>query len=411
MENPKTKSVDPPGFYSAIAMQACVNINQDRMYGLPQAFYEVDNYYANNDDLGGQNFNQVNLSLYYLKVKDTINAINAAKKSLILSKSYKNPLDILACLNQLVKVDRKNASIYAEEYIRVNDSMQIAERNFRDKFARIEFETDEITQQKNSAIKQKWIISITSGIFILVIILILIITKQRFKQKELRILQEQQIANEEIYNLMLSQKNAEDIARQQEKQRIAIELHDGVMNRLASTRFNLNILSYKKDEETISKCLDSVNELCDIEQEIRHIAHDLNLETFNNDSFTSLLTDLVATQNNITNTTYRLEIDEYINWIDMHPSIKMNLYRIIQEASHNINKSAQADNAVISFILDEGYLCLSVTDDGKGFDVKKKSGGIGLKNIKLRVNNMGGKFVIQSNDKSTSLNISIPLPN
>ena len=132
--------------------------------------------------------------------------------------------------------------------------------------------------------------------------LLLIITKQRSKQKELQFLQSQQQANEEIYDLMLTQKNKEEQARESEKKRIALELDDGVMNKLASTRMNLNMLSHQKDEVAINKCLTYIEGIHKIEQEIRSIAHNLNQKVFNdNNSFISLLNDFVATQNIITN--------------------------------------------------------------------------------------------------------------
>ena len=86
----------------------------------------------------------------------------------------------------------------------------------------------------------------------------------------------------------------------------------------------------------------------------------------------------------------------------------MNLYRIIQEASHNVNKYAEASNVLISLILDENNICLSVTDNGKGFDTNANMDGIGLRNIKHRVESLRGKVVIQSNSKSTSINLAIP---
>ena len=305
----------------------------------------------------------------------------------------------------------KNASANAQEYIRINDSLQIAERRFRDKFAQIIYETNEITKEKETAIKQKWIFGFISGVVILIVILILIITRQRSKQKELQFLQSQQKTNEEIYDLMLAQKNKEEQARQSEKKRIALELHDGVMNRLASTRLNLNILSHKNDKQTIEKCLIHVEGIYQIEQEIRNISHNLNQEIFNGkNSFITLLNDFVTTQNDITRTQYQIEIDKSIDWNTISSNIKMNLYRIIQEASHNINKFAQAKNAMINLMLDGSNLCLSITDDGKGFDTEKQTEGIGLQNIKQRVETLHGKFVIQSiKNKSTSLNIAIPL--
>ena len=138
----------------------------------------------------------------------------------------------------------------------------------------------------------------------------------------------------------------------------------------------------------------------------------MNLEIFNEtNSYVALLNDFIATQNAVTSSPqYKLEIGETINWVTVSSVIKMNLYRIIQEASHNSNKYAQATNVIISLILDENNICLSITDNGKGFDINADNEGIGLKNIKHRVESLNGKFVIQSiNNKSTSINIAIPV--
>ena len=287
--------------------------------------------------------------------------------------------------------------------------MQIAERNFRDKFARIAYETDEITQEKDKAINQKWIIGTIAGVVILIIALLLIITRQRSRQKRLQLQQSHQKANEEIYDLMLTQKSKEEQARQSEKKRIAIELHDGVMNRLASTRLNLNVLSHQKDEETINKCLVHIEGIYKIEQEIRNITHNLNLDVFKDiHSFVILLNDFIATQNATTDSQYILEADNSIDWDYFSSVIKMNLYRIIQEASHNANKYAQATNVIITLTLDGNNICLSITDNGKGFDTNADMEGMGLKNITHRVESLKGKVVIQSNNKSTSINIASP---
>ena len=310
---------------------------------MEKKFNLADDYFRRYNSPSGRNYNQIYLSEYYSKVKDTLNAIKAANKAVAISKSYKNPADILLSLEQLIKVDKPNASREAQEYIRVNDSMQIAERNFRDKFARIAYETDEITQEKNQAISQKWIITAIAGVLILIVLLILIITKQRAKQKELTLLQEQQKANEEIYNLMLTQKAKEDEVRQNEKKRIALELHDGIMNKLSSTRLNLSVLTNKKDEKTIEKCLFYIEGLKQIETDIRAVSHDLNQDVFQKEhSFIKMLEDFVTEQNKTSKTVYKLELARNIEWNSVSSELKMHLYRIIQEASHNINKYAKA---------------------------------------------------------------------
>ena len=379
---------------------------------LPDLFFRASRIL---DSIGNKNECAVSnlfISQFYFKKKDTLKAQLYADVALKITKKTHAPYYYLTALSNAGSVNSKMAPKYIKEYHEKNDSLLFIERNARNQYYRIQLETDEIKEEKNTAIKQKWLFLGVSGVVILIIVLLLIITKQRSKQKELQFLQSQQQANEEIYDLMLTQKNKEEQARQSEKKRIALELHDGVMNKLASTRMNLNrLLSHQKDEEAINKCLTHIEGIHKIEQEIRSIAHNLNQEVFNDDnSVISLLNDFVATQNSITSTHYQIEIDKAIDWNAISSGIKMNIYRIVQEASHNSNKYAQAPNVTISLILDEDNICLSVTDNGKGFDTEKQTEGIGLKNIQQRVETLHGKFVIQStNNKSTSLNIAIPL--
>lgn len=349
----------------------------------------------------------INISQYYHIKGDNISAQKYAEEALRRAPKSLNKLDYIQALRQISSINEIYIPKYYKEYIRINDSCQILERKARNNFARIQFETLEITQEKETAIKQKWIISAVAGLIIVIIIFLLIIFWQRSKRKELELRQSQQKTNEQIYDLMLLQKGKEDIARQDEKKRISLELHDGVMNRLASTRLNLGILFHKNDEQTIQKCISEIEGIYQIEQEIRQIAHDLKSEVLTGkNSFISLLKEFVITQNNVYETNYVLENDELIDWTSLSSSIKMNLYRIIQEASNNINKFAQAKTAIIRFVLDGKKLSLSITDDGKGFDPKINSEGIGLKNIKQRVESLQGELVIQSEkNKSTTLNI------
>jgi two-component system, NarL family, sensor kinase len=365
----------------------------------------------NNNEVTGIIGTNIGLSNYYSIMKDTIKAIEYAQKAKAISIKSKLLYGVSESLQQLIKVDIKNASKNAEEYIKVNNSMQNTERQFRNKFARIAYETDEIQQEKEQAIKQKWIISGIAAFVFLIGLLLFIITKQRSKQKELLLLQSQQKANEEIYQLMLTQKTTEETARQTEKKRIALELHDGIMNKLASTRLNLFVLSKKTDTATIEKCLTHISDIYTIEQEIRSIAHDLNQDVFKEaNSFISLLKDFIAEQNTTSNSKYKLELQHDINWIAISSEIKMNLYRIIQEASHNINKYSKAKNVVVSIIQDGYNVCMSITDDGVGFDTSIINDGIGIKNMQQRIKSLNGKFTINSTQKnSTSINLSIPI--
>lgn len=381
--------------------------------GLPNLLFKSIELLNNNEEgIKESTISYIYLSNYYDSIKDSLKAQLYADKAIKIAKKTNSPYYYLTALSNAGSVDHKKAPYYIIEYHKKSDSLRFVERKARNQYYKIQLETNEIFQDKANAIKQKWIVATIAGVVVLIISLLLIITGQRYKQNKMQFKQAQLKANQEIYDLMFTQKTKEDSARQSEKKRIAIELHDGVLNRLASTRFNLNILSYQKDEETINKCLIHIEEIYEIEKEIRNIAHDLNTEIFNtNNSFISFLNNFVVTQNQTTNLNYTLETDSNIDWSFISSGIKMNLYRIIQEACHNINKHAQATNVFISLVLDKNNICLSITDNGKGFDSNANFEGIGLKNIKYRVKSLKGKLVINSNKNNTSINISIPYNN
>ena len=366
-----------------------------------------DNYNIDN----GKNYNRLFLSEYYAAIKDTSKAISFAQEALSLSKSFQNSGDMLVSLKQLAQVDTQNALQHNQQYIRISDSMQLLERQTRNKFAKIAYETEEITQEKEAAVKKNWIISgIASGI-ILVLVLLLIIKTQRAKQKRLQLEQIQQKANEQIYNLMLDQQNKIDLGRSIEKKRIAKDLHDSIMNRMASTRLNLHILNEKATPQTIRKCLPYIDNIQDIEKEIRQIAHDLNQGLLGNkDNFVTILEDFISDQKTLFSIKIDLEIDPNINWELLSSFKKIHVFRIFQEAFQNIYKHAHAHQIVVTILKQEHTLLLEIFDDGNGFDSNKKKKGIGLQNMKARTQECQGVFTVKSiKDKGTTVIVSIPL--
>jgi len=378
---------------------------------LPFIFFKTEKLF---NDLGIKNEQAVcnmYLSEYYLLIKDTTNAIKYSEKALKIVKKAKAPYYYLIALFRAGSINRKNASLYIKKYHQINDSLVDLERNSRNQYFKIQLETDEITHEKEKAIQQKWIITAVSTFLILFFIVFFIFTYQRSKQKELALLKAQQNANAELHQLLVQQKNREEEIKQNEKKRIAIELHDGVMNKLSSTRLNLSVLSHKRDVETIKKCLHYINDIYQIEQDIRIISHDLNHEAFHKgDSFMKILEDFIAEQNKTNGIQFSLEMDIDINWEDISSIIKINLYRIIQEASQNIKKHAQAKNAFITFALDLPNICLAIADNGKGFDISQSYNGIGLKNMATRVKSLNGKMTISSIAfQNTSITIAVPL--
>ena len=358
------------------------------------------------------------LGEYYLTQHDTLTANTYLKNAQKLA--HKNNIfeDELKILKLLQLANPKRANLFSNRYIQLNDSLQDVERATRDKFARIEFETDEITNQKEIVSKENntlymriYIISGFGILSLLVIVLWLMNKSQKAKTRELLLKQEQQKANEAIYKLMIGQQQQMDEGKNLEKQRISLELHDGVMGKLSAVRLNLYAALYKAnliEDEVFSKQIDEIQE---VEKEIRTIAHDLNSNLFSdNANFIGIVKELFTKIENHSQIHFNLQVSEAVNWDLISNGIKINLYRILQEALQNIEKYANAKNVYLIMTLkDSNEINIIISDDGIGFNTNKKSTGIGIKNMKARMAELNGKLNIQSElNQGTKINLTIP---
>lgn len=364
------------------------------------------------NNYGGVAINKLHLVEYYLYKKDTAKAVEVAKEVVSLTTERKNYRDKLSALKVLSSLEKDYK--YGEEYIKLNDSLIKAERSIRNKFARIKFETDEYIEKTEELSQQKKLILITSGIIVILGSLVFIIINQRIRNKKLQLEQDQQKANEEIYNLMLSQQKKVDEGRRREKKRISEELHDGVLGKLFGTRLILGTLNTSVKKEDVNKREQYIQDLQEIEEEIRNVSHELNDASQASDiGYISLIESMFEKQSEISGFTYSLKADTNLNWEGVEGNLKMNLYRIIQEAIQNINKYARAKNVKIVFKhLDTELLQLTIEDDGVGFDMTSKNKGIGLKNMHSRAEKIKGTLDIETViNQGTRIIVRAPLSN
>lgn len=353
---------------------------------------------------------KIHLAEFYAFKQDTIKAISLVKDANKLAKESNFNKNILISLQLLSNLDRKNAKTYLDEYVALSDSLQIEERQLRNKFTRIRFETDEYIEETEKLSEQNHWLILGGSIIILVLSLLYLLKVQRAKNKELVLEKEQQKANEEILRLMLKQQSKLEEGKLKERQRISADLHDGVLSRLFGTRMGLGFLNIEADKETLDKQNEYVDELQDIEKEIRNISHELKNELFSSNlNFITIVDEMIKKQSESSSFEYQLEHDKTIVWNELNDHVKINCYRIIQEALQNINKYAQATQVNITFAIENKLLKLTVSDNGKGFDIKRKRIGIGLKNIQLRAKNIDGEFKLDSQlNKGTTISIFIP---
>lgn len=343
-------------------------------------------------------YKKIHIGEYFLTQKDTFKSIQSLKEANQLAVKIKNSNEILASLKLLSELDKKNRLYYANEYIKLSDSINQVQKNAHNKYARIEYETSRIEDENKVLTKENFYILFISFGLVLILGIIIVLRYFKYRNKELQFVKKQQSANEEIYQLLTEQHKKIDIAKENEKARIAKELHDGVMNKIYGVRMNLGFFNTLTDEKTIEKRKVYISELQNIESELRLISHDLSRGSFfDGNDFNVLLTSLVENQKEFSSTHFKYVNNATLDWSVVENIYKINLYRIIQEAILNVNKYANAKNCKVKIQRkDNNLLKLSITDDGRGFDTKTKKGGIGLSNMKERAHSLKGQFNIES---------------
>lgn len=369
--------------------------------------------------------NYLSLAEYYWFKKDTIASISAALKSKQIAFESSNNEKLLETLEFLTKIDVENASTHALAYFDLNKSLQLEERRARNKFAKIRFETDEfiaenqvLSEEKEVLSEEKEILSKQNQIwaalavgFFLFGIAIYIIVDQRSKNQKLRFQQQQQFNNQEIFNLMLSQKQKVDEVKRMEQKRISEELHDGVLGKMLGARMILTGLNKKANEDSIKQRSEAIVALKSIENELRSISHELSHTAYQKiNNFVSSIESLLTSATDKTGIRTIFNYNEDEEWDSLIGDIKINVYRIIQENIQNAIKHSGCSNFFVNFEIKEGLYLVTVGDNGKGFTFDKERKGIGLRNIKSRVLKMNGNLNINTGlGNGTVMIIEIPV--
>ncbi len=185
--------------------------------------------------------------------------------------------------------------------------------------------------------------------------------------------------------------------QEDEKKHLARELHDGINQLLVSSKCHLELLSNKIDQPELQQHLvKSQHSLMTAINEVRHISHQLRPSALDDiglqAAMNSLLQDFkahsgVEVESSLTTASGKLKSE-----------VATTLYRVAQESLTNIGKHANANK--VSVILQQmgNMLQLIIRDDGVGFDVSTamRKQGIGLRNMRERVEFIGGDFEIES---------------
>ena len=220
-----------------------------------------------------------------------------------------------------------------------------------------------------------------------------------FRQRQMRLLQQLESVRREhkIDTLELLIEGEEN-----ERLRIARELHDGVSGDLSAIKFKLATLQNTKNE-VINDTMKMIDTSC---EQIRAISHNLIppcLKNFN-------LQDAVAAYCQNMNAVHAPDIRfEYVgDSLDIEKKQETNIFRIVQELVTNSIKYAEANEIFVQLSKFGNTLQVTVEDDGKGFDMGHIPGdGIGLRNVRSRIDYLGAQFDAFSDAQGTSYVITL----
>ncbi|MBT8287435.1 MAG: tetratricopeptide repeat protein [Bacteroidia bacterium] len=342
---------------------------------------------------------RMDLANYYKATNKSDSALVYARQANKIARETSQNDQFLESLFLMSQLEEgETGKSHLNRYVSFSDSLLHNERVYREKFARLEYETDQILAENVQISRERLIFLLSSIALLVMLILLYIVISQRSRNRKLRFQQEQQQANEEIYNLMLAQQDKMDEGRSKEKKRISEELHDGILGRLFGTRLSLDSLNLQNTDDAVKTRGQYIQELKSIEQEIRKISHDLNTDFIAGSSFSDILNTLIENQTQAFQLTYDYHEDDEIDWDALSNKTKIHIYRMLQETMQNVYKHAKASHIKISFELKNDVILLSVEDNGSGFNTSKARKGIGLKNFDSRASEIGGKVEIFSKE-------------
>lgn len=403
---------DFPNLYHAVIGNLGYSLMKNGKYEEAREYFKkAIELTKNNKNTQGYLYKIINYGEYHLLTKDTLKARELFNEALQLSKKLNNGKEILKTLDFLSVADKTNASNYKTEYIRINDSIIKKQRENREKFARIEYETDKV-EEENKILSNKNLLLLSGlSLSIAVFSIILIIRYRISRRKELYLIQQKELADEELFNLTKEFQTSLVEAKEAEQKKLSKELHDGIVNQIYGIRMMLGSLNANSDEASKSQRLFYIKELHKLESEVRDLSHDLNADFSKYvGEFNFLLEQLVQNNNAIGTTHFISEIASEIDWNVYSSVVKINIYRILQELLQNVTKYADAQKCTVTIFEHEKQLVVEVHDDGIGFDVNSLSKGIGLKNIRERAKSIDSEIEIKSNpNEGTTIKLKVKI--
>lgn len=288
-------------------------------------------------------------------------------------------------------------SLYALE-----KAKQIEELNTKYETARKE---QQIIQQQNRIRLQNFLFIGIAGLILLIALLV----HSQYRRYKLK--KESQL-HTEIMNQQNMAVKAVLEAEENERQRIAKDLHDGVGQMMSAAKMNLSAfeaeMHFTSSEQQVSfgKIINLVDESC---KEVRTVSHIMMPNALLKNNLGIAILDFA---DKLSNKSLQVHVSALGLEERMDSNVETVLYRVIQECVNNVIKHADATTLDISLIRDKDGISGTIEDNGKGFDTsdKEQYKGIGLRNIITRIEYLKGSVDFDSAPgRGTVVALHVPL--
>lgn len=376
-------------------------------------------------DLSGVCFNLRGLSLYYLHTKNWQQALAYVNRSqgLALSHNFQDHLvenylqlsDLALATGDMQGYRtyrfRSDSITQSMNQVRFEKNLHQQEQYYQ---ARIrEQQIEKLTQEKELKALQYRNRLYLFGSALLLVISAWVVLFIRSRQKRLLLEGEAALQEKRIHQLetekQLLASEAVLKGQEEERRRLAKDLHDGLGGMLSGIKFSFshmkeNLIMTPENQQEFARSMDMLDSSI---SELRRVAHNMMPESLLRYGLDASLKDFCKSitasgQIRITYQSFDLER------LQLEQRTSVTIYRIVLELINNILKHAAAQTALVQLIYANDKLTIIVEDDGMGFDTSSISAGKGMgwTNIRSRVEYLKGRYEIQSQPgKGTTVSI------
>jgi signal transduction histidine kinase len=365
------------------------------------------------------------LAIYYLSTKNFTESGKFANEALDIA-STENYLEakaeVLSTLSAISFAvnDFKSGFNYGDESDKITESIFTESVAQKDAQSRVKYETEKKEIQIKQLEAEKKVHQLTisrkntlnyiliGGAAVLFIISLLLYSNYKKKQT----LQQQRI-NELEKEKQLTATEAVLKGEEQERTRLAKDLHDGLGGMLSGIKYSLNnmkgnLIMTPDNAQAFERSMDMLDSSI---QEMRRVAHNMMPEALVKFGLDTALKDF-STEINRSGALQVSYQSLGMENATIDQTTAITAYRIVQELINNTMKHASARTAIVQVTKSNEQLTITVEDDGKGFDTAnlRQSTGIGWTNIQSRIEYLKGRLDIQSDPgKGSSVHIELPV--